>query len=845
MSRPILFALIGFLHNLLYGASSLEIPLVFVSRQIPPNGTVYWDRPKGMPGVGPYSRFQVCAPGQLIVREAAGQLRVLIDGARPTAESMQLVDVNAPEVSYDGREIVFAGVPAGEYSRSPMNIPGAWRIYSIRADGTGLRQITRSDRVRDFPELGDRSRLFEQYDDTDPVWLPDGRIVFSSTRYPAFGMYGGARASNLFVVNADGTDPRRITTERNGADRPLVDPLTGRIVFSRWWRNFRMATDSTSTVAHPFEGYIQKDGLIAANELGNPKLGGVPGGLANLTRNAWHLASINPDGTGLSQWAGVSTLFETGETANHAYGGSFAPDGSFYANFFPMKNLTEACGFGGIRQYQRGPGMYRPVIGLTTPYGAKFASLDPISYGVFEGAYAAEPEVLPNGGLVISWARDVEQDYGLYLVDSDGSNRTLLLDLAGTTELRPRLLRARVKPPIIRDTVVEAARPGPPGGQDPFDRDGTFTFKALNVYFNAPVDSDILTAIPVGSAGTIRFFADHQRDQFGSLENLDWPILLKELSVNVDGSIPPVTLPANLPLFEQIRSPRPGYRVPLTGRGHRGDLPGAAHVAGLNHGRPGAMATCVGCHAGHTMIPVPSREEDALWSNLAPGARVTLSSFHPNPYIDHTGEGLVDRRVLKGEFIDYWRSDPRQDAEQQWVGLTFPVSVWVRAVRVYNPRKDPELSIRVTKARIRLYRDSLGTEELARQELGEIAVGGTEALFGDLKARSVRIEIMGVSGLFQNERVASLAEVEVIARAAESVVPAPTRLEIHRHAPSGFVLGWTGELGRQYSLEFSGGLGGGAWSVLGEHPGEGRPISVIDPRVGAAGFYRVFSTGNP
>ncbi|NJO85186.1 MAG: hypothetical protein HC828_22215, partial [Blastochloris sp.] len=31
---------------------------------------------------------------------------------------------------------------------------------------------------------------FERYDDTDPVWLPDGRIVFSSTRWPSLAMYG-------------------------------------------------------------------------------------------------------------------------------------------------------------------------------------------------------------------------------------------------------------------------------------------------------------------------------------------------------------------------------------------------------------------------------------------------------------------------------------------------------------------------------------------------------------------------------------------------------------------------------------------------------------------------------
>ena len=42
--------------------------LVFVSRQIPPGGSIYWSVPADLPGVGPHSRFRVAAPGQLLVR---------------------------------------------------------------------------------------------------------------------------------------------------------------------------------------------------------------------------------------------------------------------------------------------------------------------------------------------------------------------------------------------------------------------------------------------------------------------------------------------------------------------------------------------------------------------------------------------------------------------------------------------------------------------------------------------------------------------------------------------------------------------------------------------------------
>ena len=88
-------------------------PIVFVSQRSPPTGSIYWNVPKDMPGVGPYSRFRVAAPGKLMVREPNGALRILIDGSNPTPASLNLSDVNAPDVSYDGTKLIFAGLPSG------------------------------------------------------------------------------------------------------------------------------------------------------------------------------------------------------------------------------------------------------------------------------------------------------------------------------------------------------------------------------------------------------------------------------------------------------------------------------------------------------------------------------------------------------------------------------------------------------------------------------------------------------------------------------------------------------------------------------------------------------------
>lgn len=741
--------------------------IVFVSRQIPKNGSVYYTSGGSMPGVMPYSRFQVAAPGKLLIREANGTLRTLIDGSNPTAASLNLIDVNAPDVSYDATKIVFAGLPSGSYSSEAMNEPGAWRLYIINVDGSGLKQLTFSDRNIDLSQFGSVASRFVTYDDTDPAWLPDGRLVFSSTRWPSFGMYGAARTSNLYVINADGSNLHRITTERNGADRPLVDPLTGKIVYSRWWRNFRVATNDMGTITNS-RGYVMKDGLCGIGYSGTQCF--EPGGKFNMERNSWHLATINPDGTGLAQFAGRSNTTFYGALVNHAYGGSFAPDGSFYANFFPMTNGTEAAGFGGIRHYQRGPNGYTPIIGITTRDESiqQFVSTNPNSYGVYVGNYAGEPEVLPDGTLVISWAQDAKQDYGLYTINPDGSGLTKVYDNPGTTELRARAVRVRSTPPIIPDKVTKKASELPPLAQGPYNTDGSFTFDDLNVYFNAPVDVDILNAMPVGSANTIRFFIDHQRSQqTGSIEDFDWPILLNEVTVKPDGSVA-ANSPANVPIFEQIRSKQPGYTVPLVGSNALPfELPGAAHVAGENFGRPDQTMKCVGCHAGHTMIPVPANPADAQWTNLATGATVTVSSTG-----NGSSKGINDRRVKmnvpNGGAPRYWASQTGNPSTQ-WVQLTFPVPVTVRTVRLYNPTS-ADSNIKVLDTTVHLFSDNNGTVEVASKNSGTLTDSGTDVNFNEVLTRVVRVQFNSVNG-----NAAALGEVEVIARGeAEDTTSIPT-----------------------------------------------------------------------
>ena len=90
-----------------------------------------------------------------------------------------------PEVDWDGRRIIFS-------MRNGKD--DDYHIYTVNADGSELRQLTRAKGVSDI----------------DPMWLADGDIVFSSTREPKYCMCNRHIMCNLFRMKADGANIHQI-----------------------------------------------------------------------------------------------------------------------------------------------------------------------------------------------------------------------------------------------------------------------------------------------------------------------------------------------------------------------------------------------------------------------------------------------------------------------------------------------------------------------------------------------------------------------------------------------------------------------------------------------------------
>ncbi|MFH1923159.1 MAG: LamG-like jellyroll fold domain-containing protein, partial [Planctomycetota bacterium] len=128
-----------------------------------------------------------------------GGLEVLLDDPQG--------GVRDPQVHYDGRTILFSYRKGGQ----PY-----YHLYEIQADGSGLRQLT------DGP-----------YDDFEPTYLPDGDIIFCSSRCNRWVPCWSTLVANLHRSDSDGGNIRMISSNIEQENTPCVLP-DGRILYTRW-----------------------------------------------------------------------------------------------------------------------------------------------------------------------------------------------------------------------------------------------------------------------------------------------------------------------------------------------------------------------------------------------------------------------------------------------------------------------------------------------------------------------------------------------------------------------------------------------------------------------------------
>ncbi len=164
------------------GLNTAPTGLLYVRR--PPSTRDLFDVGAWQPGADLYSLSPVSASGT----------RVNLTAAHHVGPA----DVRTPEVSPDGRTVLFA---------MRKGVTDCLNIYRMAVDGTDLVQLTHASGCRE-PTLGP-DHVNEA--NLSPLFAPNGRIYFVSTRGGRLADKGKQPDTNIWAMNPDGSDLEQIT----------------------------------------------------------------------------------------------------------------------------------------------------------------------------------------------------------------------------------------------------------------------------------------------------------------------------------------------------------------------------------------------------------------------------------------------------------------------------------------------------------------------------------------------------------------------------------------------------------------------------------------------------------
>ena len=333
-----------------------------------------------------------------------------------------------PDLSFDARRVLFCYKAHGAKS---------FHLYEMDIATRRTRQLTDSD-----------------YDDIDPIYLPDGHVLFTTTRGNTYVRCGPFIYSYILArCDADGGNVYLIS---NNSEPDFVPALMadGRVIYSRW-------------------EYTDKP--------------------------LWRIQSlwtVNPDGTNVNVFWGNQSVW---------------PDHVSQARQIPGSQKVMFCGVGHHDWWSGSVGIIDPAKGFNFPNGLTKVTGDlrwpecgngPVDPGESENYHASgkftgytSPYPLSDEDFLVS-ARGQGRRFRLYLMDVQG-NRELIYEGAHNV-LHAIPVRPRAKPTALPDRV---AWPGTGSRRKP---------QQPGYFYSADVYQGT-AGLPRGSAKYLRVFQqDHK-----------------------------------------------------------------------------------------------------------------------------------------------------------------------------------------------------------------------------------------------------------------------------------------------------------------------------------------------
>jgi hypothetical protein len=469
---------------------------------------------------GPESRHE--AIHRMGIMAVPGGRLLVLDGLHPGGQLRQLAPDQPgsfwrPDLSFDARRVVFCFKPHDQKS---------FHLYEANLDGTGLRQLTDSE-----------------YDDIDPLYLPDGHLLFTTTRGNSYVRCGPFIYSYI-LARCDGDGRNVYLTSYNG-EPDFVPALLhdGRVIYSRWeysdkplWRLQKLWTTN-------------QDGTGTAHFWGN--------------QSVWpdHLSEPRPI-------PGSRRVMFSGVAHHDWWSGSIGIVDPEQGRDFPH-GLTK------VTADLRWPE-------VSTPPEDRPEAADYHAAGRFTGYKTAYP--LSEEEFLVS-ARGVGDKFRLYLMDVHGNRDLIYEGVHNIWHAMP--VKPRPVPPRQLDRV---AWPGTGPDRGPV---------APGLFYSA----DVCQGVPDLPRNLVRYLRVFQLDYKTystwnkTYRNSGPPVsivqeegvkrILSEVPVESDGSVY-FEAPAGRTLFFQLLDA--DRRCVHTMRSFTGLM-------------PGEHRGCVGCHEGHSTAP--------------------------------------------------------------------------------------------------------------------------------------------------------------------------------------------------------------------------------------------------
>lgn len=458
-----------------------------------------------------------------------------------------------PTLSYDGKKVLFAwcryypelAAEADKLNKTNVPEDAFYHLFEIELDGSGLRQLTRG-----------------KYDDFDGRYLPDGRIVFLSTRRGQF-IQAGRQSAACTEKQAD--LPDIYVRCGGGPERPVavytlhtMDADGGNLIAISPFEMFEWTPEihHDGTILHSRWDYIDRDNM--------PYMG---------------LWSLNPDGTN------PRIVYGNHTKAPHC---AFEPKpipGSRKIVFTASAHHAQTMGSLVLLDPSAGTEGNAPITRLTPeiPFPeieawpkTSYASPWPLSERFYLVAWGHEGASVPGPEGWNRWHAVKRPDNGmaLYLFDAVGGRELLYLD-PQIACLEPIPVRPRPKPPVHASPALE-----------PEGKEGRLllanVYNGLNTVSNGEIKSLRIVAVPPKTHPTMNF------PSLGITRDDPGKCVLGTVPVERDGSAY-FRLPAGVIVFFQALDQR-GVALQT--------------MRTVTHVQPGQTLACAGCHENRHTAPL-------------------------------------------------------------------------------------------------------------------------------------------------------------------------------------------------------------------------------------------------